>query len=153
MAQIDFTESNLGGGAWRYDFALVNTSDPVADVEVDLFDVFLTFDPLFTSTDFVVPTGWFADGGAGFFLAFADFGSEILPGARLDSFGFTLDGRLGSPPVFTVHLTNPDPNGDPFTVPAPTLEPIPEPATAVLLASGLLGLAGSARRRRRRRAS
>ena len=45
MAEFSYVETDLGGGMWQYNYTLYNTSDPVADAGVDLYDVFFTFNP------------------------------------------------------------------------------------------------------------
>jgi len=143
IAGLDWVETEQAG-CWRYDFTLTNLSDPAADAGIDLYDLWLFFDPTLAPTDFNAPGSWFADGGNGFFLAFADFGVEILPGESLAGFGFTLDGRLLDGISFSTHLTNPS-GGDPYEY-SNALTPIPEPGTAILLGIGGLALAAFRRR-------
>jgi hypothetical protein len=148
-SQALFTEQNLGGGLWKYDYTVLNTSDPTADPGFDIYDFTLNFSPAVTLTDIIFPTDWdYITDSASFINWFSlmagvpPTGSDIAPGASLGGFIFTSNTPLAAL-LFDVTLTDPTNSGNPYvfsgeTSPAPT--PIPEPSTIVLLLAGCMGL-------------
>ena len=153
-ADLSYLETDLGGGIWQYDYAVYNTSHPVDDSGYDLFEVFLTFDPLATPLLTALPSDWDFRSGTGFFNSFSlipgapPIGSDVAPGASLGGFSFTTDCRLGNM-SFDIYLSNP--NGpDPLVVTGNT---VPLPAAGLLFGTGLAGLVCAKRRSSRNRIS
>ena len=151
-SQALYSWTDLGGGQWRYDFTLYNTSDPISEAGYDLYDFYLSFDPMVTVAkvpDIGSPPDW------DFFSDYSSFiqwtsslpgepptGSDIPPGGSLGGFTFISD-RLLSPPYFDTYITNPITPWDPVSFSGyatPLL--VPEPCTLLLICSGLIGLVG-----------
>jgi hypothetical protein len=144
-ADFLYTETNLGGGMWQYDYTLFNISDQVADAGFDLYDVFFTFN---TSAAFAVasvPTGWDWLDGAGFADMYSlnpgapPAGTDIAPGSSLSDFRFLFDYQAGVLP-FDVTFANPVDPDNPAVFNG-TSVPIPEPSTLLLIGSGITGVA------------
>ena len=149
--QALYWEYDLGGGLWKYDYTLYNTSDPVADAGYDLFDFFLNF-PLVALSNILSPPDWDAVSDSSSFIDWFSLllgepplGADIAPGSSLDDFSFTSNTQLASL-SFDVLLTNPIDPENPVLYSGNTT-PIPEPATIILLSSGLAGLGYLKRRR------
>jgi hypothetical protein len=143
-ASFIYQETVIAPGIWQYDYTLLNTSNPITDLGVDLYDVLLTFDLTKTSATLSLPTGWDVTSGAGFIEVTSQNpgippgGTDIPAGSALNGFSFLFDYQAGNLP-FEATFMNPNPNGDPFIYTG-TTAPVPEPATFILLSSGLLGL-------------
>jgi hypothetical protein len=148
-ARLTYTETDLGPGGFEYEYTFFNTSDPVLDAGVDLFEVDMAFAP---GTLLVLspPTTWdviWSGGTTGppeqdaFINSFSPipgeppFGTDVPPGESLGGLTFTLDYRLGDTP-FTAYFTDPS-GGDPLV-----FQGISEAAAAPLPATSLLLLAG-----------
>ena len=153
-AEFTYIETNIGGGIWQYDYTLFNTSDPIVDAGFDLYEVFFQFNPLATLSVISLPTGWAEIGGSGFEITFSTtpgpppLGNDIAPATFLAGFSFQFDYQAGNLP-FEATFTNPV---DPFNpvVYSGTSAPVPEPATALLLGTGLVTIAGFRRKLKKR---
>jgi hypothetical protein len=152
MAQITYGENNIGSGIWEYSLTVANTSDPVLDAGVDIYDLFF-YDPSESGTVVSLPTDWDNILGTGFIDTFSLYpgatplGSDIAPGAVLSGFVFQFNGRVG-PLAFDVLFVNPT-GGDPLSYSGATSSastPIPEPSTLLLLSAGV-GILGWTKRR------
>jgi hypothetical protein len=159
MADILYLKRDVGGGIWRYNYTVYNKSDPVADAGVDLFDIFFHFDPVFTMTVASIPAGW---GDEGFFSKGDDFvsfqssspgippdGTDIGPGDSLDGFVLEFSGQVGDLLAFDVLFANPSDLESPILY-SGFAAPVPEPATILLMVSGLAGIGVVGRRRIRK---
>lgn len=142
-ADFLYSETDLGGGLWQYNYTLFNTSDPVLDAGLDVFDVTIDFSPGATFTLLSLPAGWSEIDGAGFTETFSlnpgepPAGTDIAPGTSLNGFSFQFDYQAGDLP-FLAFLTNQDgPDPIPFNG---TTSSVPEPGTLILLGSGLAGV-------------
>ena len=131
-AEVFFSETDLGGGLWRYDYALSNTSDPVIDAGFDIFDFFLSFDTVELS-DLSAPADWdFISDSSSFIDWFSllpgppPSGADVAPGTSLPGFSFTSNMQISSS-YFEVLYTD-------------GAAPIPEPSALLLVCSGLVGL-------------
>ena len=154
IAALTYTETDLGGGTFRYDYVLRSLADPTTDAGVDAFDFALFFSPSVTVLDAAVPSGWDAIVGSGFLDTFSLIpgvppgGSDVGPGGRLGPFSFVFDGRIGRIP-FEVLFTDPTDPDNPFVFEGTTRPEgkpsVPEPSSMLL---GALTAAAIAIRRR-----
>ena len=151
-AEAIYSEINLGGGLWQYDYSFVNTSDPVANAGVTLYDMFFQFNSSQSVTVVSLPSGWDNTSGLGFVETFSlnpgvpPVGTDIAPGASLNGFVFQFNYQAG-PLAFAATLVNPLDANNPFVyngTSGPATVPLP-PALA-LLGPGLVGLASVRKR-------
>jgi len=158
ISEVSYVEISLGGGIWEYDFTFKNLSDPVEDAGNDLYDIFFTVDSSITLSRCSLPDGWDGIFGPGFaeFYSVAPGtppdGADIAPGASLGGFVLLSDGKL-SPVEYIAQFFNPT-GADPLPVPGtatPVSASVPEPATVMLLGSGIGCLYGVRKRRNRSR--
>lgn len=148
--------SSLPSGLFEYSYTLQNTADSFES----LFDFGLFFTDTETASNVIAPPGWTVFPlGPGFVDWFSvDASGDLLPGASLA--GFSLQSVLG-PGSIAFRTVGYPVGGDPFDanpetsgftlgpVPAePAPDPVPEPVTLWLTASGLAGVVGMARRTR-----
>jgi hypothetical protein len=164
IASLEYVETSLGSGQFRYDYTLRNLGDPVLEAGFDIYNFSLSFSPEVTSSSSAVPSGWGVFSGDGFVEAFSDvpgpspIGVDVAPGQSLGLFAFIFNAQIGSVP-FEALFTNPGDLDNPRVVPGLTVlasvpdpgTPVPEPGSLVLLSLGLGILARSHRNRSRRR--
>jgi hypothetical protein len=157
MADIRYVETGLGGGIWQYEYTVFNKSDPMNDPGVNLYDIAFPSrvgnNLNFSILSVIVPTGWEFIGDINFVDMWSltpgspPDGTDVAPGGSLEGFVLKFDEQVGDL-LFDVTFANPEDSGNPFVesvTAAPA--PVPEPATILLMMSGLAGI-GAIRRRR-----
>ena len=130
ISNVDVTISQTATGTWQYQYILGN-NDTSTD---DIFDFFLSFDGI--PDNVISPGGWGPISGISFIDWLADIGSEISPGNSLSGFSFEAPYGPGNITFETM-----DTNWDTYSgITKGPAAPIPEPATFLILISGLTGL-------------
>ena len=150
-AAFNYVETDLGEGSWQYDYTLFNTSDPVADAGFDLYAAHFIFDSEVLSTVVSTPSGWLGLGGQGFVTTFSTevgtppIGADIAPGMSLSDFTFQFSEQVGDIPFDATFVNPTDPNNP--AIYSGTTAPVPEPATILLLITGIVGIGVFGRKR------
>ena len=157
-AEFLYTETDLGGGWWQYDYTLYNTTS-LADGSYNIYDVGLYFDDFYDFEGISLPSGW--DGtpapwtdlsNTDFINAYSlnlgvpPFGTDIQPDSSLSGFSFKIMHQAGDI-TFDVLLTLPTDAPDcadtdscnPYQSGGITrgISPVPEPGTLLLVGVGL----------------
>ena len=157
-AEFLYTETDLGGGWWQYDYTLYNTTS-LADGSYNIFDVGLYFDDFYDFEGISLPSGW--DGtpapwtdlsNTDFINAYSlnlgvpPFGTDIQPDSSLSGFSFKIMHQAGDI-TFDVLLTLPTDapdcadtdscNPHQFGGTTRGISPVPEPGTILLVGVGL----------------
>lgn len=150
MAEFTYTETNLGGGQWQYAYTLSNTSEPVLDPGVNIYEITINFETGAAFAVTALPTGWDFISGDTFATNYSmnpdvpPVGNDIGPGMTLSGFVFVFGYQTGGL-SYDVTFTNPDDPGNPLlfsgTSTPSAITPVPAPGTMFLLSSGLAGLA------------
>lgn len=133
-ATLNFTETSLGGGNWKYDFMVANTGS---------FGNLYAFDLIMDPSGVVsltAPDGWmllknssYESAGPGI-ISFA-WSSTLSPGSSQSGFSFQNTPRLTGPIEFDAHFED---DGYAFTQRGTAV--VPEPSAYFLFAAGV-GLA------------
>jgi len=145
-SSVLYSESNLGGGLWKYDYKIMNDSDPFADAGYNIYDLFLSFESPLILTNILSPGGWDQISDASSFIDWFSTnpgeppsGTDIPPAASLSGFSFVSNTRLASFP-FDILLSNPDDPMNPVSVSGTTTSTVPLPSTIYLLITGIIGV-------------
>ena len=136
-------------GGYRYGLTLQNTSEPLLDLHVSMFTVYLVGWP-YTQVD--SPPSWESSTRTYNVLwetsavPSATWGEGVPPGRTLAGFSFTSPVLVTSMGYHVWMSNGTDEDGEGGTV---TVSLLPEPSALLALGAGGLGLLGAARRRRR----
>jgi hypothetical protein len=153
-SSVDATVSGSGAPTDPYVYGYEVFNDISSDE--DIWDFWIFLDPSGTVGVFeiVAPLGWdwvFTDTGDPT-VAFeyvewpSDWGSEIVPGASQDGFGFK---SLGPPGTVDYRVEGTWGGFEESTTTGPVAA-VPEPGTMLLLGCGIVGVAGYVARKRKR---
>jgi len=150
-ANVLYLETDLGNGIWQYSYTVYNNLDS----EFGLFDILFEFDPSVVLAESSSPNGWtenfenLGEGFAAFQSSFAGLppgGYDIAPGDSLGEFVLQFTQQLVSSLAFTAAFWDYD--SDAFASSYhDTTTPVPEPATLLLMMSGLAGIGVIGRKR------
>jgi hypothetical protein len=132
-ASMLYTETNVGGGWWQYDYMFANSST----AEEYLYSVFFDFAQESDAVGLALPSGW--DGtvwmGANtttYLDTFATSGNDLAAGNNLSGFSFKVNYQAGSTP-YTAYF---DDHSGGFSSTSGTTALVPEPVSTILFLSG-----------------
>ncbi len=151
-ADIRYTETDLGGGLWQYDFTIQNTSSSMEDSHPYLWKMALDFENDANVTLLNNPGNWTVGTYTGSLPDITDYVEmysdasdfDVIPGSLLTGLSFTADYRLGEITYevgFSDHGTF-----EKWASISGTASAVPVPAAVWLLGSGLIGLMGFRRK-------
>lgn len=145
-SSVLYSESNLGGGLWKYDYTITNDSDPFVDAGYNIYDLFLSFESPLILTNILSPAGWDQISDASSFIDWFSAtpgeppsGTDIPPATSLSGFSFVSNTRLASIP-FDVLLSNPDDPMNPVPFSGTTTSSVPLPPAIYHLIAGIIGV-------------
>ena len=157
-ARALYTETDLGGGLWRYQYRFLNDLNPVAFAGFNLYDMVFTLNGTTLITPETAAPNWVDITTTDFIEYFSLFpgsppgGSDIGPGGSLSGFAFVANQQLGDLD-FVATFTDPDNPTNPRFFSGVSSQDIstsaPEPGSVGLLAMGLAS--GILLRKRNRR--
>jgi len=146
IGALTYLETDIGGGAFRYDYTLLNQSDPMADTGFDIYDLILFLPSSVSLVKSELPTEWDSISGPGFVEAFSvspgvtPFGADVAPDSALTGLSLTFNARIGPTP-FQVLFSNPVDPANPViydgTATGADTSQVPEPTSLMLVASGV----------------
>ncbi len=150
-ANVLYSQTDLGGGLWQYDFSVENTSS-AGDSHPYLWKVSLDFEEYAYVSLLNGPAAWSVGTFTGSLPDTTDYvemysdapGFDVLPGAVLAGLSFTADYPLGEI-IYEAWFSD---HGTPevWTTISGTASAVPVPAAVWLLGSGLAGLVGIRRK-------
>jgi len=154
MADVRYIEQELGSGKFQYDYIVSNNTP-----DDDIWAVFFSYDISVEVEVFSLPDGWISDPPIGpptdppitgfvftqslIMGAPSIGGTDIGPGMSLEGFSFILSDQVGNTD-FAAYFSLSEPI-DGVTA------PVPEPATIILLSSGILGMGVMGRKKMRKK--
>lgn len=146
-----YTEADLGGGLWQYDYTIYNTTNTI-EGSYNIFEIGLYLDNFYDFQGISLPSGWDGTPALWTDLSNTDFidayslnlgvppvGTDIPPGSSLSGFSFNINYHAGDL-LFDVYFTNPSDVNNPEYYAGTTrsqISPVPEPGTLLLVGAGL----------------